>query len=344
MKSRRRDLQLRALVALAASPPEGATLREVAVALESYDSSARQALLRLVRDGVVALTGGRYRPTPTRRSALELERAQYEVDPEEFLRIATRISPAVELAAFDPPRGTLHLLMDPAADASALVRLRETIARAAGVTVHEHPAHLTMGTTVEDIQDRRMLRAQISGAKLLKGDIDKALPLREPRDPRRAKPLGHVHPALTEPSRRAKQRLAQAYGLDELSLFGSATRRDFRPDSDVDALVHFRGGAVPTLGAYASLAQDLSRLMGRRVDVLDASSVDRAFIPTIERDRVTLYGKPHALVPRAGQAVRGPGDRGADPARRGLARGSGRSGGADASGRSGGRVPRSRAG
>lgn len=315
MMTRRRNLYPRALVALAASPPEGATLREVAVALETYDSSARQALLRLVRDGVVARADGRYRATPSRRSALELERAQYEVDPEEFLRIATRISPAVELAAFDPQRGTLHLLVDPAADPSALVRLKATVARAGGVTVHEHPALLTMGTTVEDIQRRRTLREQISRARLLKGDIDKALPLREPRDLRRAKPLGHVHPALTEPSRRAKQRLAQTYGLDEISLFGSATRRDFRPDSDVDALVHFRGGAVPTLGSYAALAQDLSRLVGRQVDVVDASSVDHAFIPTIERDRVTLYGKPHALVPRAGQAVRGPGDRGANSAR-----------------------------
>ncbi|MDO8466259.1 MAG: nucleotidyltransferase domain-containing protein [Gallionella sp.] len=230
----------------------------------------------------------------------------------------------MKLAAFDPRHATVHLLLDPAADASALVRLRETIARATGVTVHEHPAHLTMGTTVEDIQRRRTLREQISRVRSLKGDIDQALPLREPRGPRRAKPLGHVHPALTEPSRRAKQRLARAYGLDEISLFGSATRRDFRPDSDVDVLVHFRGGAAPTLGSYAALAQDLSRLMGRQVDVVDASGVDRAFIPTIERDRVALYGKSHALVPRAGQAVRGPGDRGTRPARARVGRGSGR--------------------
>ena len=315
MKARQRDLYLRALVALAAAPPAGATLREVAVALGTYDSSVRQALVRLVRDGVVARTDGRYRATPARRSALELERARYEVDPEELLRIATRISPAVELAAFDQRRGTLHLVVDPAADPAALVRLRETVARAGGVTVHEHPAHLTLGTTVEDIRRRRTLREQLSRARPLKGDLDRALPLREPRDPRRAKPLGRVHPALTEPSRRAKQRLAQTYGLDEISLFGSATRRDFRPDSDVDALVHFRGGAVPTLGSYGALAQDLSRLVGRKVDVVDASSVDRAFIPTIERDRVRLYGKPHALVARAGQAVRGPGDRGANSAR-----------------------------
>jgi len=333
MKStRQRDLYPRALVALQAGPPEGASLRHVAHALETYDSSARQALMRLIRDGVAAVVGARYRLTPSRRSTLELERAQYAVDAEDLLGIATRISPAVELAAFDPVRERLDLVTDPAADPSALLRLKETIGRVAGVTVREHSTFGIGGTTLEDIEKRRALRAEISGARLLKGDIDKALPLREPRGVERVKPLGHVHPSLTEPSRREKQRLARTYGLDEISLFGSATRRDFRPDSDVDALVHFRGGAVPTLGSYAALAQDLGRVMGRQVDVVDASSVDRAFIPTIERDRVTLYGKPHALVPRAGQAVRGPGDRGADPPRGAVGRGPRRPRGAHAPG------------
>lgn len=330
---RRRGLYQRALVALEALPPTGATLREVSDALGTYDSSARQALLRLVRDGVAAVTGARYRGVPSRRSALELERAQYDIDRAELLGIAARISPAVELAAFDRQSGTLHLLTDPLADPSTLVRLRETIARVAGVTVREHPSLETAGTTIEDIERRRALRGEISRAELLKGDLDKTLPLREPRGHRRAQPLGHVHPSLTEPSRREKQRLARVHGLDELSLFGSATRRDFRADSDVDALVHFRAGAVPTLGSYAALAQDLGQLMGRHVDVVDASSVDRAFIPSIERDRVALYGKPHPLVPRSGQAVRSPSDRRAGPPRERVGGESGGPGGAHASGR-----------
>ena len=315
MTTRQRDLYLRTLVALSAAAPGGSTLREVAAALDTYDSSARQALVRLVRDRVAARTNDRYRVTPSRRSALELERAQYEVGSEDFLRIATRANPAVELAAFDPQRRTLHVLADPAADPAALLRLKQTVGRVEGVTVYEHPPALTLGTTIEDIQARRALRAQLAPARLLKGDLIKSLPVREPSDPRRARPLGRVHSSLREPSRREKQRLARTYGLDELSLFGSATRRDFRPDSDVDALVHFRGGAVPTLGSYGALAQDLSRLVGRKVDVVDAGSVDPAFIPSIERDRVRLYGKPHALVPRTGQGVRGPGDRGTRPAR-----------------------------
>lgn len=315
MRKRQRDLYPRALLALAASAPEGVTLREIAAALGAYDSSVRQALLRLVRDGVAALIDGRYAATRSERTAIELGRARYDVGLEELLRITTRISPAVELAAFDLRSATLHLLLDPAADPAALVRLRESLARAGHVAVREHPERSRVGTTVEDIDERRTLRRQLEGMRLLQGDLDTALPLRAPRAPQRPTPLGRVHPALARPSRRAKQRLARTYGLDELSLFGSATRRDFRPDSDVDALVHFKAGAVPTLGSYAALAQDLSRLVGRQVDVVDASSVDDAFISGIERDRVTLYGKPHALVPRAGPAVRDRGDRGARSAR-----------------------------
>lgn len=323
MKIRQQNLYSQVLVALMGAPPDGATLREIATALETYDSSVRQALLRLVRDGVVARADARYSRTTSPRSALEIERARYTIVPEDLIRIATRMSPAVQLAAFDAPRRTLHLVLDPAADAAAVVRLRQTLALASAVAVREHPAEITMGTAIEDVERRRTLREMLSRARVLKGDIVKTLPVREPRDPRRAKPLGRLHPGLDVPSRRAKQRLARTYSLDEISLFGSATRQDFGPDSDVDALVHFKAGAVPTLGSYGALAQDLSELLGRDVDVLDVSNVDRAFIPTIERDRVTVYGKPHRLVSREGEGVHDPGDRRPRAARRRVGSGPG---------------------
>ncbi|HEX4743266.1 MAG TPA: nucleotidyltransferase domain-containing protein [Candidatus Limnocylindria bacterium] len=320
MTTRQRDLYHRALVAVAAAPRPGATLREVAAALEAYDSSAQQALFRLVDDGVVARADGRYRLKPSRRSALELERSQYELDTERLLRIATRINRAVQVATFDPGRQTLHVILDPTADPAAVRQLRDTVARLEGVRLQEHPELLTLGTTVEDLDARRALRARLARGRPMKGDLDEVLRDREPGDPERGKPLGRIHPDLTPPSRRAKQRLARTYGLDEISLFGSATRRDFRRDSDVDALVHFRRGVAPTLGSYGALAQDLSRLMGRKVDVVDAASVEPAFIPTIERDRVRLYGRSHALVPRASPGVRDPGDRRPGTARARLGR------------------------
>lgn len=51
-----------------------------------------------------------------------------------------------------------------------------------------------------------------------------------------------------------------------LSVFGSALRDDFRPDSDVDVLVEFAPGKAPGL-AFFRMQDELSSLIGRRVDL-----------------------------------------------------------------------------
>jgi predicted nucleotidyltransferase len=53
-----------------------------------------------------------------------------------------------------------------------------------------------------------------------------------------------------------------------LSLFGSATGPDFRPDSDVDLLVEFDLERVPGLLGLMDLKEELERLIGRTVDVV----------------------------------------------------------------------------
>jgi uncharacterized protein len=52
-----------------------------------------------------------------------------------------------------------------------------------------------------------------------------------------------------------------------LALFGSVLRDDFGPDSDIDVLVEFEPGHVPGL-AFIRLEQELSGLLGRRVDLV----------------------------------------------------------------------------
>ncbi len=51
-----------------------------------------------------------------------------------------------------------------------------------------------------------------------------------------------------------------------LALFGSVLRDDFGPESDVDILVEFEPGHVPGF-AFFDLQDELSRLVGRRVDL-----------------------------------------------------------------------------
>ncbi len=54
--------------------------------------------------------------------------------------------------------------------------------------------------------------------------------------------------------------------IKRLSVFGSAVREDFGPNSDVDILVEFQPGHVPGLGFFRMQAE-LSELIGRKVDL-----------------------------------------------------------------------------
>ena len=52
-----------------------------------------------------------------------------------------------------------------------------------------------------------------------------------------------------------------------LALFGSVLRDDFTPDSDVDVLVEFEPGHRYTYFTLAQIEDELSGLLGRKVDL-----------------------------------------------------------------------------
>lgn len=54
--------------------------------------------------------------------------------------------------------------------------------------------------------------------------------------------------------------------IRHLALFGSVLRDDFRPESDVDALVEFEPDARVGLRFFA-LEEELSEILGRKVDL-----------------------------------------------------------------------------
>lgn len=62
--------------------------------------------------------------------------------------------------------------------------------------------------------------------------------------------------------------LCRSYHVRELSVFGSAARGDMRPDSDIDLLVEFSADAGIDLVDHAGLMLELSRLLGRNVDLV----------------------------------------------------------------------------
>lgn len=88
-----------------------------------------------------------------------------------------------------------------------------------------------------------------------------------------------------------RERLAEfcrRHHIRRLALFGSVLRADFRPDSDVDVLVEFEPGQTPGF-AFVSLQEELSALIGRRVDLHTPGSLSRFFRNQVLRAAQDVY-------------------------------------------------------
>jgi predicted nucleotidyltransferase len=62
--------------------------------------------------------------------------------------------------------------------------------------------------------------------------------------------------------------LCREYHVQELSVFGSALRDDFRADSDLDLLVLFDPDAAIGFLEFAALQRKLAAVIGRPVDLV----------------------------------------------------------------------------
>jgi hypothetical protein len=62
--------------------------------------------------------------------------------------------------------------------------------------------------------------------------------------------------------------------VQELALFGSALRKDFGPDSDVDLLVTFDPAARWGLFDHFRMERELAEMLGRDVDLITRNSVE----------------------------------------------------------------------
>jgi uncharacterized protein len=63
----------------------------------------------------------------------------------------------------------------------------------------------------------------------------------------------------------------------EFSLFGSALRDDFGPDSDVDVLVTFSGEAQISLFDFVQMKLDLEEIFHRPVDIIEKDTLENPF-------------------------------------------------------------------
>jgi predicted nucleotidyltransferase len=85
-------------------------------------------------------------------------------------------------------------------------------------------------------------------------------------------PLSRPIPA-SWPADRIEE-LCRRWKIVELSLFGSALRDDFRPDSDIDLLVRFAPDADWSLLDHARMERELTGILGREVDLVTRTAVE----------------------------------------------------------------------
>jgi predicted nucleotidyltransferase len=86
--------------------------------------------------------------------------------------------------------------------------------------------------------------------------------------------------------RRELPRLERQYRVSSLALFGSRARLQAKADSDLDVLVAF--DRVPGLLRFIELEQDLSDLLGLKVDLVLQESLKPAVRLRVSADLVPV--------------------------------------------------------
>lgn len=89
------------------------------------------------------------------------------------------------------------------------------------------------------------------------------------------------------------RRLCETYGVKRLTLFGSAVNGTFDPErSDLDFIVELvpLGDPVREGRAYLNLWNDLERLFGRRIDLVEPASLVNPYVAaSIQQSHRALY-------------------------------------------------------
>ena len=83
--------------------------------------------------------------------------------------------------------------------------------------------------------------------------------------------------------------ICRRYGIGRLDIFGSVSRGDAGPSSDVDVLYELAPGA--RLGwEIENLADELTQVLGRRVDLVSRSALHDSLRDSVLAEAQLLYG------------------------------------------------------
>lgn len=277
---------LRALLLLS-QHVTGRRASEVAHSIGISYTGAEKALQILVDDGLADRSERGYLPVDSLRAREAIRFAYAFLPVEAALGALTRGNEAVEFAGMDD-RGALIVLRRFAEQAPE-GRLRDAVATLQQLSPGIDIEFVTKEYLREQLLDDLSPRRRAAGMRVLTGDIDRSFPDRSRHGDLDSNPLGRLNEGIRAPSGRSLRALARDHGLRRILAFGSVTRTDFRPDSDIDLLVEPVPGRHLGLSERVRLNADAERLFGRDVDLLTAPVRRSSLAERIDREGVVLY-------------------------------------------------------
>lgn len=97
---------------------------------------------------------------------------------------------------------------------------------------------------------------------------------------------------MTNELQKIKERVSTVfnkYGVERASVFGSVSRGEDRPDSDIDLLVKL-GDQPMGMFRYMRFIEEIEAKLGRKVDLVTEGS-DKFLRPYIKEDSKIIYEK-----------------------------------------------------
>lgn len=84
-------------------------------------------------------------------------------------------------------------------------------------------------------------------------------------------------PSRIDISKEKIEDFCRRWKIKEMAIFGSVLREDFGPDSDVDFLVTFLEQARWNLFDWVEMIEELKKITGREIDLVDRESIRNPF-------------------------------------------------------------------
>ncbi|MCL4455854.1 MAG: nucleotidyltransferase family protein [Nitrospirae bacterium] len=80
-------------------------------------------------------------------------------------------------------------------------------------------------------------------------------------------------------------------GIRKLALFGSALEGRLKPESDIDLLIEFYPAKTPGFIGLAGMEIELTKLLGRKVDLRTAQDLSRYFRKEVVKSARVQYAE-----------------------------------------------------